>query len=58
MSNSATVGKLTLPEYRQMAWADFIENEVHAFDPVPVRLGIGNHELIGKTADDYLSTFG
>ena len=51
-------GKLTLPEYQQIAWTDFIENQVHAFGPVPVRLGIGNHELIGKTTADYLSQFG
>jgi hypothetical protein len=51
-------GKPSLIEYRQIAWADFIENQVHAFAPVPVRLGIGNHELIGKTVADYLSTFG
>ena len=50
-------GKLTLPEYRMIACADFIENEEHAFDPVLVRLGIGNHELIGKTAVEDLSTF-
>jgi hypothetical protein len=50
--------KLSLTEYRQIAWADFIENQVHAFAPVPVRLGIGNHELIGKSVADYLSTFG
>lgn len=50
--------KPSLTEYRQIAWADFIENQVHAFAPVPVRLGIGNHELIGKTVADYLSTFG
>ncbi|HYM77982.1 MAG TPA: hypothetical protein VE377_18550 [Candidatus Dormibacteraeota bacterium] len=51
-------GTLTFGEYRQIAWTDFIENQVHVFEPVPVRLGIGNHELIGKTPADYLSTFG
>jgi len=51
-------GKLTFAEYRQIAWTDFIENQVHPFDSVPIRLGIGNHELIGKSAEDYLSTFG
>jgi len=48
--------KLPLDEYRQIAWGDFIDNQVRAFG-VPVRLGIGNHELIGMPPSDYLSTF-
>ena len=50
--------KLTLDEYRQIAWGDFIVNQVRPFEPVPVPLAIGNHELIGKTLADYLATFG
>jgi hypothetical protein len=49
--------KLSLAEYRQIAWGDFINNQVRPFGTVPVRLGIGNHELIGKTDADYFSTF-
>ncbi len=49
---------LTIEEYRQIAWSDFIESQIRPFGPVPVRLGIGNHELIGKTGADYLSQFG
>jgi hypothetical protein len=50
--------KPPLAEYQQLAWADFIENQIRYFDPVPVYLGIGNHETIGKTSADYLATFG
>jgi len=49
--------KLSLAEYKQIAWGDFINNQVRPFGAVPVRLGIGNHELIGKTDADYFSTF-
>lgn len=49
--------KLPLAEYRQIAWGDFIDNQLRPFGAVSVRLGIGNHELIGKTPADYLSTF-
>ena len=50
--------KLPPAEYLQIAWADFIDNQVRPFGPVPVRLGIGNHELIGRTPADYLAQFG
>jgi len=50
--------RLPLAEYRQIAWGDFIDNQVRPFGAVPVRLGIGNHELISKTDADYFSTFG
>jgi hypothetical protein len=48
--------RLSLAEYRQIAWGDFIDNQVRAFG-VSVRLGIGNHELISRTLPNYLSTF-
>jgi hypothetical protein len=49
--------KLSLAEYRQIAWGDFIDNQLRPFSTVAVHLGIGNHELIGKMPADYLSTF-
>jgi hypothetical protein len=50
--------KLTLEEYRRIGWGDFITNQVSAFGPLPVYLGIGNHELAGgKTKEDYLKQF-
>jgi len=50
--------KLNLAEYRQIAWGDFIASQIRPFEPVPVRLGIGNRELVAYTRADYLSQFG
>ena len=46
-----------LKDYRALAWKDFIENQVVPFNPVPVFLAIGNHELVDRTREDYISTF-
>ena len=36
--------------YLDIAWDDFIEHQIKPFDPLPVYLGIGNHELgAGRT---------
>ncbi len=49
---------LTLDEYRQIAWGDFLSNQVAAFGTLPVHLGIGNHELAGnKTRADFVAQF-
>ena len=47
-------GKMTLDDYHSKAWDDFIAREVDPFGPLPVRLGIGNHELYmhGSTQTD------
>ena len=37
---------MTMDEYRAIAWPDFLENQIVPFGPVPVFLGIGNHETI------------
>ena len=50
----------TLPskaEYQKAAWNDFIENQILPFGEIPVFLGIGNHELIDRTRDDYVAAF-
>ena len=50
----------TLPskaEYQKAAWNDFIENQILPFGQIPVFLGIGNHELIDRTRDDYVAAF-
>ena len=48
---------ITIIGYEQMAWDDFIANQVSRFS-VPVFLGIGNHETIPpKTRADYLIQF-
>lgn len=44
--------------YFREAWPDFIRNQVNLFAPVPVYLGIGNHELVApKTRGDYVAQF-
>jgi hypothetical protein len=49
---------LGVGEYRQLAWGDFLANQVARFSPLPVYLGIGNHELAGgKTKKDFLDQF-
>lgn len=51
-------GNLGLDEYRQIAWGDFISNQVAPFGSVPVRLGIGNHEIASnKTKGDFVTEF-
>jgi len=51
--------KVTITDYLRDEWPDFIRNQVNRFAPVPVYLGIGNHELYnGKTRNDYLAQFG
>ena len=47
-----------LSDYQKKAWDDFISQQIAPFGPLPVHLGIGNHELYfhGTTeADDELS---
>jgi hypothetical protein len=40
-----------------MAWDDFIERQLGSFRRTPVLLSIGNHELYGRTRDDYRRAF-
>jgi len=45
-------------DYLTIAWSNFLDAQVAPFQPVPVYLGIGNHELLGgKKRKDYLDTF-
>ena len=49
---------VSLDEYETQAWADFRESQIKPFAPVPVLLGIGNHELVPpKTRNEYLTEF-
>jgi hypothetical protein len=49
---------LTISGYFSAAWPDFIKNQVAPFTPIPVYLGIGNHELVSpKTRADYVAQF-
>jgi hypothetical protein len=44
--------------YLKDAWPDFISHQLNAFKPLPVYLGIGNHELTApKTRQEFEKTF-
>jgi len=44
--------------YLKDAWPDFITRQLNPFKPLPVYLGIGNHELTApKTRQDFEKTF-
>jgi len=45
-----------MDSYLAAAWPDFVENQVKPFK-APFFLGIGNHESIGRTRDQFLSFF-
>jgi hypothetical protein len=39
-------------------WTDFIQNQITSFDPLPVFLGIGNHEVVKpKTKPQFVAQF-
>jgi hypothetical protein len=46
-------------KYLEAAWPDFIKNDVTPFEQagVPIYLGIGNHEIIGRTRDEFRLRF-
>lgn len=49
---------MTIIDYENTAWDDFISNQIDAFGPLPFYLGIGNHEMIPpKTRDQFLTQF-
>ncbi len=49
---------MTIRDYENAAWNDFIENQVTPFGGLPVFIGIGNHETIApKTRQDFLIQF-
>ena len=43
--------------YQKIAWPDFIENQLKPFEPVPVYLGIGNHETVDRDRSEYTTQF-
>lgn len=49
---------LTITGYEAAAWPDFIRNQLQPFAPLPVFLGIGNHETILHTRGDFVMQFG
>ena len=49
---------MSISEYESIAWNDFLENQIALFGPVPVFLGIGNHETIApKTREEFIPQF-
>jgi hypothetical protein len=48
---------LSISTYNRTAWPDFIRNQVGPFAPLPVFLGIGNHELVNRTRGEYIVQF-
>ncbi|MBV9506870.1 MAG: hypothetical protein JO323_17905 [Acidobacteriia bacterium] len=48
---------LTMDAYKKNAWHDFEQNQVRPFRPLPFFLGIGNHEVIGRTQQDFVAHF-
>lgn len=52
------VKPLAIADYENVAWKDFIENQLMPFGTLPVYLGIGNHETVPpKNREQYLIQF-
>jgi len=49
---------ISISEYEQGAWNDFLQNQIAPFGSFPVFLGIGNHETIPpKSREQYIIQF-
>jgi hypothetical protein len=49
---------LTIIDYENAAWDDFLQNQIEPFGALPVFLGIGNHETIPpKTRAEFITQF-
>ncbi len=49
---------MTISEYEQIAWPDFITSQINSFGSLPFFLGIGNHETIApKTRELFVQQF-
>ena len=50
---------LTMEEYLNTSWQDFIDSQIKPFGAIPFFIGIGNHEVIkpAKTREGYLLQF-
>src|SRR5258708_16173644 len=50
---------LTITEYGNIEWADYIESQISPFGAIPFFLGIGNHETVPpyKTREEFLLQF-
>ena len=56
---SLSQGKhLSISDYHDQEWNDFIQNQIMLFDPVTFYVGIGNHETVApKTRSEFLTQF-
>src|SRR5262249_53495573 len=58
MLGRASGAKLTVREYLNTGWDDFIQNQIAPFGNLPVFLGIGNHEMeSSRNRGDYVTQF-
>jgi hypothetical protein len=49
---------LAISDYEQLAWDDFLQNQIAPFGRLPVFLGVGNHETIPpKSREQYIIQF-
>ena len=48
---------MTVSQYLNGMWPDFIENQIKPFGSIPFMVGIGNHEVAIKTRDEFLIQF-
>jgi hypothetical protein len=50
---------LSISEYGNIEWPDFIESQIEPFGSIPFFVGIGNHETVSpmKTREDFLLQF-
>ncbi|HWR16415.1 MAG TPA: hypothetical protein VN577_16450 [Terriglobales bacterium] len=50
--------RLSINEYANTAWQDFINNQIHPFGDIPFYIGLGNHEMgLGRTRADFIAQF-
>jgi hypothetical protein len=50
---------LSILDYENIAWPDFIDHQIATFGSIPFLVGIGNHETVApiKTREDFLLQF-
>ncbi len=49
---------MTIGEYEDSAWDDYIENQIAPFGSTPFFVGVGNHEMISpKTHEEFIVQF-
>jgi hypothetical protein len=53
----APLADQAMGDYLNAAWDDFALRQLKPFGALPVFLGIGNHELMGRTREEFRRTF-